>query len=93
MTPFSNIAIATPKPTPTSPAATAARLALTALLISTSLSACSGPRLMSADQVLERMPAGKSYQAPVDGWFMSDALYQRYRRAVADKILETQKLK
>ncbi len=39
------------------------------------------------------MPAGKSYQAPVDGWFMSDALYQRYRRAVADKILEEQKTK
>ena len=23
-----------------------------------------------------------------DGWFMNDARYQRYRRAVADKILE-----
>jgi hypothetical protein len=34
------------------------------------------------------MEAGGAYTAPVDGWFMSDALYQRTRRAVADRILE-----
>ncbi len=25
-----------------------------------------------------------------DGWFMNDARYQRYRKSVADKILENQ---
>jgi hypothetical protein len=31
---------------------------------------------------------GQNFKAPVDGVFMGDARYQRYRKAVADKILE-----
>jgi len=90
MTRCNNIAIATNKPTRTSRAGAAWRLASMALLISMSLSACSGPRVISADQALTRLPAGQTFQAPCDGWFMSDALYQRYRRAVADAILKEQ---
>lgn len=37
-----------------------------------------------------RVNAGKPFLAPCDGWFLSDALYQRTRRAVADRILELQ---
>lgn len=91
MTRCNNIAIATTKPARTLPAATAWTLALTALLISTSLTACRGPKVISADQALTRMPAGQTFTAPCDGWFMSDALYWRYRKAVADKILEEQR--
>lgn len=76
----------------TSPAVTAWRPACMALLILMSLSACrtAGPKVISADQTLVRLQAGKTYVAPVDGWFMTDALYQRYRKAVADRILEEQ---
>jgi len=31
-----------------------------------------------------------AFTAPVDGWFLSDALYLRYRKAVADRIQELQ---
>lgn len=85
-----NIAIAASKPTRTLPTATACRLVSMALLISMSLSACRGPRVISADQTLVRMPAGQKFRAPCDGWFMTDALYERYRKAVADRILEEQ---
>ena len=53
-----------------------------------SLSACKSPRVLRSDETLTRLPAGRSFTAPVDGWFLSDALYLRYRKAVADKILE-----
>ena len=33
---------------------------------------------------------GEHFEAPVDGVFMGNARYQRYRRAVADRILEQQ---
>jgi hypothetical protein len=46
--------------------------------------------VISADQTLERIEKGRAFSAPNDGWFISDALYQRYRRAVADKIMEIQ---
>ncbi|EEF62082.1 hypothetical protein [Pedosphaera parvula] len=69
----------------------ACRLAFMALLISMSSSGCRTPvKVISADQTLLRVNQGTTLTAPVDGWFMTDALYQRYRRAVADKILETQ---
>jgi hypothetical protein len=66
-----------------------------ALMISMSLSACrllpgGGTKVISADQTLTRLQAGQTFQAQCDGWFMSDALYQRYRKAVADRILEEQ---
>ena len=54
------------------------------LLIWTSLSGC------SADQTAIRVEAQKPFTAPCDGWFLSDALYQRTRQAVADRILELQ---
>ena len=90
MTRSNNIAVATRRLTRTLPAGTAWLLASMALLISMSLSACRGPTVISADQTLTRLQAGKTYTAPCDGWFMTDALYQRYRRAVADKVLEEQ---
>lgn len=90
MTRCNNIAIATRKPSRTLRAGMACRLVSMALLISTSLSACRGPRVISADQALTRLPAGQTFLAPCDGWFMSDALYWRYRKAVADRILEEQ---
>jgi hypothetical protein len=33
----------------------------------------------------------EAFTPPLDGVFMSDARYQRYRRAVADKLLEEKK--
>lgn len=45
-------------------------------------------KIISADQEEIRLLAGKSFTPAADGWFMNDARYQRYRRAVADKILQ-----
>jgi hypothetical protein len=42
------------------------------------------------DQVETPVRAGEAFTPPVNGWFMGEARYQRYRRAVADKILELQ---
>jgi hypothetical protein len=72
--------------------------AITWLVILMSLSAgsgCTGPRpprvvVISSDQTIERVRAGEAFTPSVDGWFMSDALYQRTRRAIADRILELQ---
>ena len=94
MTRSNNIAIDMRRQTRTLPAGMAWRLASMALLISMSLTACKlltgGAKVISADQTLTRLQAGQAFRAQCDGWFMSDALYQRYRRAVADKILEEQ---
>jgi len=35
-----------------------------------------------------RITAGQTVKA--DGWFMTDALYRRYRQAIADAILREQ---
>lgn len=56
--------------------------------ISMSLTACNTVKIVPADQAETRVKAGQTFTAPMDGWFMGDARYQRYRRAVADKILE-----
>lgn len=73
---------------------TARRLACMGLMILTSSSGCKTPvKVISADQTLLRVARGQTVTAPVDGWFMTDALYQRYRRAVADKIMEAEKPK
>jgi hypothetical protein len=53
-----------------------------------SWSGCSSVKVISADQVESRVVAGQAFKAPSDGWFLPDARYQRYRRLVADKILE-----
>lgn len=76
---------------PRSRTATASARLWMGLLILMSLTACRGPKLISADEALTRIEAGRTFRAPVDGWFLSDALYRRYRRAVADRILEEQK--
>ncbi len=60
---------------------------LLCLMTLTSLSACK-TRVVSADRVVTPIKAGASFTAPLDGVFMSEAEYQRVRRAVADKILE-----
>ena len=59
-------------------------------MISMLLTGCKTVKVISADQTLVRLSRGTNFTAPNDGWFMSDALYQRYRRAVADKIQEIQ---
>lgn len=61
-----------------------------ALMISMLSTGCKTVKVISADQTLVRLPRGTNFTAPNDGWFMSDALYQRYRRVVADKIEEIQ---
>ncbi|MFN7141535.1 MAG: hypothetical protein ACK4UN_19580 [Limisphaerales bacterium] len=46
--------------------------------------------VIPSDQVETHLKANETFTPAVDGVFMSDARYQRYRRAVADKILELQ---
>jgi hypothetical protein len=90
---MNNIANATPKLTAKSPPPARAVRALCAavsLMTLMSWSACQSPRVIAADQVALRVEAGRPFNAPCDGWFLSDALYQRTRRAVADRILELQ---
>lgn len=62
--------------------------AAVSLGIWTSWSGCHAPKVISADQVVRRVEARRPFTPPCDGWFLSDALYQRTRRAVADRILE-----
>ena len=65
-------------------------LALLAMALTTltSWTGCAGPRVIRSDEVVSSVKAGQSFVAPMDGWFMSDALYLRYRKAVADRIQE-----
>lgn len=44
--------------------------------------------IVPADQNETFLKQGDSFKAPIDGVFMGQARYQRYRQAVADKILE-----
>ena len=86
----SRTANAMPKPNSTLRAATALALLATALTISTSLTGCAGPKVIRSDEVVSPVRVGQSFVAPMDGWFLSDALYLRYRKAVADRIQEGQ---
>jgi hypothetical protein len=61
----------------------------TLVLILMSWSGCA-TRIISADQMEIPVAANKAFTAPMDGWFMTETRYQRYRRAVADKIMELQ---
>ena len=61
---------------------------LTLLTIWMSSSGCSTVKVISADQAETFVAAGKPFTPAADGVFMCQARYQRYRRAVADKILE-----
>ena len=51
---------------------------------------CRSPRIIRSDEVVSPVKAGQPFVAPADGWYLSDALYLRYRKAVADRIQETQ---
>jgi hypothetical protein len=63
-----------------------------ALLTSMSLIGCAGPKVIESHDEVTRVTQGKTLTAPYDGWFMSDSLYMRYRKAVADLIqVETAK--
>lgn len=75
----------------TSPAVIRGVPLLMLLTLSMSSTACKTVKVVSADQMETRVEAGKPFTPPADGWFMNDARYQRYRRAVADKILELKK--
>ena len=57
-------------------------------LILMSWTGCAGPRVIRSDEVVTPIRAGAAFTAPMDGWFLSDALYLRYRKAVADRIQE-----
>ena len=58
------------------------------LLTSMLWSGCKTVLIIRSDEVVTSVREGQSFVAPMDGWFMSDALYLRYRKAVADKIAD-----
>ena len=61
------------------------------LLTWMSLSACKTRVLViPADQIETFVKKGETITAPENGVYMSDARYQRYRKAVADKITALQ---
>jgi hypothetical protein len=76
-----------------SPRKIRALLLFTAAATSMIWNGCSGPRVvvMSSDQTETFMKSNQVLRAPMDGVFMPLAKYQRYRRAVADRIEELQK--
>jgi hypothetical protein len=59
------------------------------LVISMSWGGCK-TRVISADALETPLAAGKTFTPQADGWYMTETRYQRYRRAVADKIMELQ---
>lgn len=64
---------------------------LAAATILTSLSACKTRVVIVPDDQAETFVAkGTPFIPPVDGVFLGNARYQRYRRVVADKLLATQ---
>jgi len=66
------------------------RLLLTALLTSMLWTGCAHRIvIVQSDDAVVRLKAGTAYTPPRDGWYMTDSLYLRYRRAVADKIAES----
>jgi len=88
---MNNIARNTPKLTAKSPPLPPAIRGLCAaawLMTWTSWTGCQSPKVIAADQVAIRVEAARPFTPPADGWYLSDALYQRTRRAVADRILE-----
>jgi len=65
-------------------------LLLTALLTSMLWSGCAHRVvIVPSDDAVVRLKAGNAYTPATDGWYMTDSLYLRYRRAVADKIAES----
>lgn len=51
-------------------------------------SGCTRLRIVSSDRVVYPVKANVPFTPTLDGVFMSDALYQRTQRAVADRLLE-----
>jgi hypothetical protein len=45
--------------------------------------------IIPSDDAVVRLKAATAYTPATDGWYMTDSLYLRYRRAVADKIAES----
>ena len=78
------------KSTKKSRAASLATSLLVAALTLMSLSGCKEVVLIGADQAEVFVKSNSVFQVPMDGVFMPQARYQRYRRAVADKIQEAQ---
>lgn len=78
--------------TKTSPGKIRWLLTLTLMLTSMSWSGCESTKVkvIAADQAEVFVPAGKPVTPTVDSVLMPEARYQRYRRAVADKIAEVQ---
>ena len=69
-------------------------LLLAGLLISMPLNGCKTKVVVvQSDDVVTRVVAGVAYVPTENGWVMSDSLYLRYRRAVADKIAELKETK
>jgi len=66
------------------------RLLLTALLTSMLWSGCARRQIVivPSDDAVVRLKSATAYTPAADGWYMTDSLYLRYRRAVADKIAE-----
>jgi len=81
------------KSTATSPRRIQTLLLCTATAIWMSSTACNAPRLVviSADQTETFVKSNQVLHVPTDGVFMPMAKYQRYRKAVADRIEELQK--
>lgn len=67
-----------------------ALLTLLSLMALMNLTACK-TRVVSQDRIVIGMPKGKAFTPEIDGVFMSQALYERTQKAVADKVLELQK--
>lgn len=44
--------------------------------------------IVQSDDAVVRLKAAAVFTPSKDGWYMTDSLYLRYRRAVADKIAE-----
>ena len=65
-------------------------LPLMLALTLTSWSGCREIAVLSANETELFVKSNQVFQVPVDGVFMPSARYQRYRRAVADKIQEEQ---
>ena len=56
-----------------------------------SWSGCKGIVVIPADQVETAVSRGVPFVPQENGWYMTDARYLRYRKAVADKIQELSK--
>lgn len=63
-------------------------MAVTIWILSTGCRTTPNVIVIPDSQVETFVKSGQPFTPPFDGVFMSDGRYQRYRRAVADRILE-----